>query len=148
MPRRTRANNKTQPHDGDVVQFLSSVTHAGRREDAFELLGMMQETTGYQAQMWGPSIVGFGRYHYVYDSGREGDSILTGFSPRKANLVLYIMPGFSKYAELLGKLGKYRTGRSCLYLGRLQNVDTDVLRSLITASVRDISKTHDVVQSS
>jgi hypothetical protein len=136
MPRVSQANNKTQPHDGDVLEFIAEVTNQGRREDAYQLLEIMREVTGLEAQMWGPSIIGFGKYHYVYESGREGDSFLAGFSPRKANLVVYIMPGFSAHADLLAKLGKYRTGSSCLYLGRLKSVDLDVLRQLISKSMQ------------
>ena len=141
MPRRTQADNKTQPQDGNVDAFLEGLSHAGRREDAFALLKMMREITGEQGRMWGPSIVGFGQYHYVYDSGREGDAFLTGFAPRKANMVVYVMPGFANYTELLEGLGKYRTGSSCLYLGRLQSVDTRVLQQLIARSVTDHSST-------
>jgi hypothetical protein len=136
MPRVTQANNKTQPHDGDVMEFLAEVPNQGRREDACELLEIMREVTGLEAKMWGPSMIGFGKYHYVYESGREGDSFLAGFSPRKANLVVYIMPGFSAHADLLTKLGKYKTGSSCLYLGRLKAVDLKVLRQLIRRSVQ------------
>jgi len=140
MPRTTRANNKTQPHDGDVAAYLDGVAHPGRREDAFVLLDLMREVTGERAKLWGYSIVGFGTYHYVYDSGREGDHMLTGFAPRKANMVVYVMPGFDRYADLLSKLGKYKTGRSCLYLGRLSGIDMDVLRRLIAASVDDMRR--------
>ena len=101
MPRSVRANNKTQPHDGDVLAFLERVEPAGRREDAFLLLDLMREVSGEPARRWGPSIVGFGAYHFVYDSGREGDHMLTGFAPRKANMVVYIMPGFERYGELV-----------------------------------------------
>lgn len=140
MPRTTQANNKTQPHDGDVVAYLNSIEHAGRREDAFVLLDLMREVTGEQARMWGGSIVGFGQYHYVYDSGREGDHMITGFAPRKANMVVYVMPGFSQYGALLDKLGKYKTGSSCLYLGRLSNVDIKVLTKLVDKSVKDMRR--------
>lgn len=140
MPRTTQANNKTQAHDGDVEAYLNSVAHAGRRADAFALLDMMRDVTGEPARMWGDSIVGFGSYHYVYDSGREGDHMVTGFAPRKANMVVYVMPGFSQYGNLLEQLGKHKTGSSCLYLGRLQNVDTKVLRKLVARSVRDMRK--------
>ena len=135
-----QANNKTQPHDADVHEYLATIDHAGRREDATELLTLMQEITGESPKMWGASIIGFGKYHYKYASGREGDHCLTGFAPRKANMVVYIMPGFSKYQTLLDKLGKYKTGSSCLYLGRLQNVDIGVLRKLIERSVKDMRK--------
>jgi len=140
MPRTTQANNKTQPHDGDVVAYLNSIEYAGRREDAFVLLDLMREVTGEQARMWGGSIVGFGQYHYVYDSGREGDHMITGFAPRKANMVVYVMPGFSQYGALLDKLGKYKTGSSCLYLGRLSNVDIKVLTKLVDKSVKDMRR--------
>ncbi len=140
MPRTTQANNKTQPHDGDVVAYLNGIEHAGRREDAFVLLDLMREVSGERARMWGDSIVGFGEYHYVYDSGREGNHMITGFAPRKANLVVYVMPGFSQYGDLLAKLGKYKTGSSCLYLGRLSNVDLKVLRKLVDKSVKDMRR--------
>ncbi len=135
MPRRTQANNKTQPRSADVEEYLAGIEHAGRREDAYTLLHMMGEVTGEPARLWGPSIIGFGSYHYVYESGREGDAMLTGFAPRKANMVVYVMPGFSAYQKHLGKLGKHRTGSSCLYLGRLSGIDQDVLRTLVHESV-------------
>ncbi|MEM7077215.1 MAG: DUF1801 domain-containing protein [Pseudomonadota bacterium] len=144
MPRKHDANNKTQPHDADVSAYLDGLAHAGRREDAQILLGMMSEITGEPATLWGPSIIGFGRYHYVYESGREGDHFLTGFAPRKANMVVYIMPGFKPYGVLLDKLGKYKTGASCLYLGRLSGVDENVLRRLIARSVKDMRKKYNV----
>ena len=144
MARKTQANNKTQPGDGDVQAFIAGVANAGRREDAAVLLELMQQVTGEPPVMWGPSIIGFGSYHYVYDSGREGDSLLTGFSPRKANMVLYIMPGFSEYQDLLAKLGKHKVGKSCLYLGRLTGVDLQVLKKLITLSVRHMRKKYKV----
>ena len=135
MPRTTGADNKTQPTSKDVKAYLDSVPHEGRREDADLLLNMMTRITGDPAVLWGPSIIGFGRYHYVYDSGREGDHFLTGFAPRKANMVVYIMPGFGPYDSLLSKLGSYKTGRSCLYLGRLSNVDVHVLEDIVAQSV-------------
>ncbi len=146
MPRRTQADNKTRPHKADVSAFLGSVEHPGRREDAQQLLELMAEVTGMQPVMWGPSIVGFGKYHYVYESGREGDSFLVGFSPRKANLVVYIMPGFTEYADLLSDLGKYRTGKSCLYLGRLHSVNLQVLRTLVRKSVSQMQRKYSEVQ--
>lgn len=142
MPRSTRADNTTQPRNAGVEAYLETLEHAGRREDAQTLLLMMREATGEEPRLWGPSIVGFGRYAYRYESGREGESFLTGFAPRRANMVVYVMPGFDPYAELLQRLGKYRTGRSCLYLGRLQNVDLDVLRELVVASVATMRARH------
>ena len=140
MPRRVQANNKTQPHDADVLAYIDGIEHAGRREDAHILLEMLGEVTGESARMWGPSIIGFAQYHYVYESGREGDHFLTGFAPRKANMVVYVMPGFAAYGDLLDQLGKYKTGSSCLYLGRLGSIDTKVLRRLVDKSVKDMRK--------
>ena len=140
MPRKTQANNKTQPHDASVEKYIDSIDNKGRAEDARILLEMMTEITGEPARMWGSSIIGFGEYHYEYESGREGDHMLTGFAPRKANMVVYIMPGFKPYQKLLDKLGKYKTGASCLYLGRLSGVDTKVLKQIVDRSVRDMKK--------
>ncbi len=122
---------KTKPTDVKVDTFLSSVDHAGRREDAYLILEMMERLSGYKAQMWGPSIIGFGSYHYKYDSGREGDMCRVGFSPRKSQMVLYIIPGFERASGLLDRLGKHKLGKSCLYIGRLSSVDADVLGEII-----------------
>jgi len=129
------AENKTQRNDGDVLAYLESVENKRRREDSLVLLKMMEEVTGEPAEMWGTSIVGFGSYHYRYASGREGDMMLTGFAPRKASLSLYIMGGHERYEALMSKLGKHRTGSSCLYINKLADVDLDVLRELISESV-------------
>ena len=131
---------KTQPHDGNVEAFLQSVEHDKRREDSFVVLEMMKEITGEEPRMWGPSIVGFGSYHYKYESGREGDFFLAGFSPRKQNLTLYIMSGFSHYEELLQKLGKHKTGKSCLYINKLEDVDLSALKEMIRESVKMMKK--------
>jgi len=140
MPGRTQANNKTQPNDANVYDYLASLKNKGRAEDAETLLRMMIEITAEKPRMWGPTIIGFGEYHYAYESGREGHAMLVGFAPRKANMVIYIMPGFSDYQNLLAKLGKHRTGSSCLYLGRLTGTDLNVLRQLIERSVEDMRK--------
>ena len=132
------AENKTQPTDADVEAFLNAVDNERKRADSFAILKMMKEVTGEEPAMWGPSIVGFGRYHYKYASGREGDYLLTGFSPRKQNLTLYIMAGFDQYEQLLGRLGKYSTGQSCLYIKKLDEVDREVLRELVSQSVEHI----------
>ncbi len=129
------AENKTQRNDGDVMAYLASVENKRRREDSLVVLKMMEAVTGERAEMWGTSIVGFGSYHYRYASGREGDFMLTGFAPRKGALTLYIMGGHARYDELMAKLGKHRTGRSCLYINKLADVDLDVLRELIAESV-------------
>ncbi len=128
------SENKTQPTDAGVKDFLIAVEHPQRREDGFELLKMMKEVTNEEPIMWGPSIVGFGSYHYKYASGREGDWLKTGFSPRKQSLTIYIMEGFAEYDDLLKKLGKHKTGKSCLYINKLADVDRDVLREIIKKS--------------
>lgn len=129
------SQNKTQPTAVSAAGFLSAVEHEQRREDGKVLLEMMRRITGEEPVMWGPSIVGFGRYHYKYESGREGNHFLTGFSPRKASLSVYIMPGFSEQADLMARLGKHKTGRSCLYINKLADVDLTVLEELVTKSV-------------
>ena len=121
----------TALNDGSVEDFLNSVEDVKKQEDSFRILKLMREITGEEPKMWGNSIIGFGSYHYKYDSGREGDWFQTGFSPRKQNMTLYIMTGFDRYEELLAKLGKYKTGKSCLYIKRLSDVDVDVLEEII-----------------
>ena len=117
-----------------MTEFLKGVEPDRRRKDAKAVLELIKRVTGEKAVMWGPSIVGFGEYHYRYDSGREGDFLMVGFSPRKANLVLYIMPGFSGYDALMAKLGKHKTGKSCLYINTLDDVDLGVLEELVSTS--------------
>ena len=129
------AQNKTQRNDGDVMAYLQSVKHKRRREDSLVMLELMQDITGEPAEMWGTSIVGFGSYHYRYASGREGDFMLTGFAPRKQALTLYIMGGHERHEALFARLGKCRTGSSCLYINKLDDVDMETLRELIAASV-------------
>ena len=129
-----QANNKTRPTDDRVEDFLNGVEHAGRREDSFEMLEIMTRLSDHKPVLWG-SIVGFGQYHYKYDSGREGDMFLTGFSPRKTALTAYIMGGFTAYDDLMSRLGKYKIGKSCLYITRLSNVDRSVLEDLIGQSL-------------
>ena len=136
------ANNKTKQTGAGVEQFLAAVEHPRRREDSLTLLTLMKQITGLEPEMWGPSIVGFGSYHYRYDTGREGDMPLTGFSPRKQSLTVYIMPGFAGYEDLLGRLGKHRTGVSCLYINKLADVDQDVLTELISRSFAHMRHTH------
>lgn len=134
--------NKTRPTDQSVVDFLNGVEHNTRREDSFTLLKMMQAVTGDEPVMWGSSIVGFGSYHYKYESGREGDMPLIGFSPRKQSMTLYIMPGFDEYDDLLEKLGKHKIGKACLYVNKLADVDPDVLRKLIKRSYDHMKATN------
>lgn len=132
------AELKTQETDADVDAFIEGIDDERKRVDARRLCVMMAELTGEPPRLWGPAIVGFGRVRYVYESGREGDWFTVGFSPRKQNLMLYIMPGFEPYDALMARLGKYKTGKSCLYVKRLADVDEAVLRALITASVAAI----------
>ena len=134
------AKLKTPKNEANVEEFLNSVVDVKKRKDSFSILELMQEVTGEEPTMWGPSIVGFGSYHYKYASGREGDWFLTGFSPRKQNLTLYIMPGFDQYESLLATLGKYKTGKSCLYINKLEDVDKTTLKELIQQSMNYLKK--------
>ena len=129
---------KTIPTTASVDAFIAAVDAPRKREDCHAVAAIMAEATGASAQMWGTSIVGFGTYHYRYASGREGDFMEVGFSPRKRALTLYIMAGFSEYGDLLAKLGKHTTGKSCLYIKRLADVDQNVLREMVERSVRHI----------
>ncbi len=131
---------KTRPNDTSVEAFIDAVDHTGRREDARILLELMRRVTGEEAVMWGLSIVGFGSYHYRYASGQEGDWPITGFSPRRQNLSIYIMPGFERYQDLLSRLGKHKTGKSCLYVNKLADVDMNVLEKLVHTAVTDMKR--------
>jgi len=130
---------KTKKNEASVEGFLKSVENEKRREDSFVVLDLMKEVTGEKPTMWGTSIVGFGSYHYKGASGREGDWMKVGFSPRKQNMTLYIMDGFGSYDSLLDKLGKYKTGKSCLYINKLEDVDQTVLRKLVKQSFKSMS---------
>lgn len=129
----------TMPTGKSVPDFLNAVDHKGRREDALVLDALFQRVTGWAPQMWGPSIVGYGAYDYTYETGHSGTSLATGFSPRKANLVVYIMPGYANFSAILDRLGPHKMGKSCLYLGRLTKVDMDVLGELIAAGLKDLN---------
>jgi hypothetical protein len=134
-----KAEPKTRLTSASPAAFIKQVTDERRRRDCQDLLGLMQDVTGDPPKMWGPSIVGFGRYRYKYATGREGESLLTGFSPRKQNLVLYLGPGIEN-KELMARLGKHKTGKGCLYLTRLDDVDRSVLRTLVEESVAIMRK--------
>ena len=136
------AEPKTRPTDESVERFLAEIADEQTREDCRTIARIMKKVTKAKPVMWGPSMVGFGQYHYTYQSGREGDWFLTGFSPRKQNLTLYIMSGFKRYDTLLGKLGKHKTGKSCLYVKRLEDVDLKVLETLIKESVAHMKKAY------
>ncbi len=131
---------KTKPTDADVGAYLAGVTPERKRLDSLVILQLMRRVTGELPVMWGPNIIGFGRYRYAYDSGRTGEWFTTGFAPRKQNLVLYIMPGFREYADLMGQLGKHKTGRSCLYINKLSDVDLAVLEKLVAAGHKHMQK--------
>jgi hypothetical protein len=127
--------NKTKPTSASVSEFVNAIEEPQKRADVRKVAAMMRRATGKRAKMWGSSIVGYGTYHYRYDSGREGDFMLTGYSPRKQALTVYILAGFERFGPLMKKLGKYKTGKSCLYIKRLADVDENVLEQLITESV-------------
>lgn len=128
------AELKTKVTKVSVDTFLQRIRDEKKREDCYQILKIMKKATKAEPKMWGTNIIGFGDYHYVYESGREGDWFLAGFSPRAQNLTLYMMGGFDQ--ELLKKLGKYKTGKSCLYINKLDDVDTKVLSELIATSVK------------
>ena len=134
------AGNKTKPAKVSVTAFIKSIEDEQMRRDARKVAAMMREATGSRARMWGANIVGFGEYHYKYESGREGDFMIAGFSPRKQALTLYVIPGFKHFESLMSKLGKYKTGKSCLYIRRLSDVDERVLNRLIVGSVKYMRK--------
>ena len=134
------AEVKTKVNEASVEGFLNSVADEQARKDSFEILKMMKQVTKEEPKMWGASIVGFGSYHYKGASGREGDWMLIGFSPRKQNLTLYLMHGFDVHKDLLKKLGKHKTSMGCLYIKKLDDVDKKVLKELVTESVKRMKK--------
>jgi hypothetical protein len=134
--------NKTKPTQESVRDFLDGVSEEARRKDCYTILELMQEVSGEEPKMWGSSIVGFGNYHYKYASGREGDSLITGFSPRKRDLTLYITSGFDDFDELMSRLGKYKTGKACLYIKKVEDIDLPTLKELVSRSVEHMRKTN------
>ncbi len=133
------SQNKTQPTATNIEEFLGSIEHPTRRADSVLLNDLFRQLTGFSPVMWGTSIVGYGQYHYRYKTGREGDFLATGFSPRKSNLSIYIMPGYGNYGEILSRLGKHKKGASCLYVNKLADIDTEVLGELILAGINDLN---------
>jgi len=145
LPNRGRitvAENKTQATSADVTAFIDGVADETQRADAHAIAAMMARLSGEPAKMWGPSIIGFGSYHYKYDSGREGDSLRIGFSPRKGQTVLYLPGTISGQADLLARLGKHKEGKGCLYIKRLSDVDATVLEEMVRASVGYMAQTY------
>lgn len=134
------SDQKTQPTDVTPEAFLTGVVPPRRREQGYELLDLFGRVTGWQPRMWGPTIIGYGVYDYTYKSGRTGTWMATGFSPRKAALSIYIMPGYADYGAILDRLGPHKMGKSCLYITRLDAVDHDVLAELIRTGIADLSK--------
>ena len=132
------AEAKTRPTAVSVADFIAAVEDPRRREDASAVVALLTRATGLVPTMWGPSIVGFGRYHYRYESGREGDAPLVGFAPRKANLVFYMAAGEAARADVLNRLGKHRTGKGCVYVNRLSDIDPDVLAEMALGSIRTL----------
>ena len=134
------AELKTNETKLSVTKFIGKVEDDQKCQDSQAILKLMKQVTKEEPKMWGGSMDGFGRFHYKSDSGREGDWFLTGFSPRKQNLTIYIMPGFDKYDSLMKKLGKHKSGKSCLYISKLEDVDTKVLKELIKQSFQYMKK--------
>ncbi|EOP48911.1 hypothetical protein IKQ_05285 [Bacillus cereus VDM053] len=133
---------KTKETNNSVIEFIESVENLKKRENAYQLLDIFTETTGYTAKMWGPNIIGFGKYHYKYASGHEGNAPLVGFSPRNAKISLYFAAGDPKRAELLKSFGKYTSGKSCIYINKIADIDSNVLKALIKQSVSFLKETY------
>ncbi|MBX4146183.1 DUF1801 domain-containing protein [Paenibacillus sp. FSL W7-1279] len=133
---------KTKETDHSVVEFIEQVDSPKKREDAYRLLEIFEETSGFPAKMWGPSIIGFGSYHYRYATGHEGDAPLVGFSPRKAKISLYFAPGDEKREELLPSFGKHTAGKGCVYINKVADIDVEVLKQLIRESIAFLNKTY------
>jgi hypothetical protein len=136
------AELKTKRTDESVEQFLNTVADPKRRQDCFTILEIMKQATGAEPKMWGSSIVGLGRYHYKYASGRENDWFQAGFSPRKDNLTLYLMSGYEQFGDLLKKLGKHKLGKGCLYIKKIDDIDLPTLKELVEQSVEHLKKTN------
>ena len=139
-----KAENKTRPTEATVEDFLAGVEPEKKREEAKILDQLFRKVTGWQPVMWGPAIVGYGSYHYKYASGREGDMCATGFSPRKAQHSVYILPGYADFGDYLDRLGKHTIGKSCLYFKKLEDIDLDVLAELIEAGLEDLGQKYPV----
>ncbi|MFD2213337.1 DUF1801 domain-containing protein [Metabacillus endolithicus] len=133
---------KTKENDKSVIEYIESVESPKKREDAYKLLDIFSDVSGYQAKMWGPSIIGFGKYHYKYPTGHEGDAPLVGFSPRKAKISLYFATGDTEREKLLEKFGKHTSGKACVYINKLADIDTEVLEELITQSINFLRRTY------
>lgn len=138
------SKNKTTPNKLSVIDYLDAIEHPQRKEDCWAIHDLMKKITGKTPRMWGTSMVGFGSYHYKYESGREGNMLATGFSNRKQAITMYIMGGFKKHAELLTKVGPHKTGKSCFYIKKLADMDIDVLSILISESLKAVEKKYTI----
>lgn len=134
----SKTENKTKATAESVEAFIDAIEHPRKREEARTLDALFRKVTGFNPVMWGPSIIGYGQYHYKYKTGREGDFLATGFSPRKANFSLYIMPGYADFGDILERLGKHKHGKSCLYINKLADVDLSVVEELVQAGLKDL----------
>ena len=139
-----KTENKTKSTDATVEDFLAGVEPEKKREEARVLDQLFRKVTGWQPVMWGPAIIGYGSYHYKYASGREGDMCATGFSPRKAQHSVYVLPGYADFGDYLDRLGKHTIGKSCLYFKKLEDIDLDVLAELIEAGLEDLGQKYPV----
>ncbi|WP_127583457.1 DUF1801 domain-containing protein [Paenibacillus koleovorans] len=133
---------KTKQTDSSVLEFIEGVDHPKRREDAYKLLDLFEEMSGYEAKMWGPSIIGYGSYHYKYASGHEGDAPLAAFSPRKDKITLYLAPGNEAREKLLQSFGKHTSSKGCIYIKKIDDIDVDVLKALIRQSIEYVRDTY------
>ncbi|WP_163411563.1 DUF1801 domain-containing protein [Flavobacterium ajazii] len=134
------AKNKTTETESSVIDYIDAVAEEVKRKDAFELLKIIREVTGFEPRMWGASIIGFGNYHYKYESGHEGDAPLVGFSPRKDAISLYLSSSFENKEELLSKFGKHKAGKGCIYIKKLADINNDILKQMISESVKELQK--------
>ncbi len=133
-------DENTRANAQDVAEFIAAIEHPTRKADALVLDKLFRNITGFTPKMWFANQIGYGSYHYVYDSGREGDCLATGFSPRKTATTVYIMPGYTDFSEILSRLGKHKTGKCCLYINKLADIDLDVLGELIRAGLDDLGR--------
>lgn len=138
----TKYEQKTKQTDQSVIEFIEAVDSPKKREDAYQLLEIFEETSGFEAKMWGPSIIGFGSYHYKYESGHEGDAPFVGFSPRKAKISLYFATGDTEREKILERFGKHTSGKACVYINKLADVEEEVLKELILQSITFLRKTY------
>jgi len=137
---------KTKPTDKDVNEYLNKIENVKKREDCYKLLAIMNDITKEKPVIWGDSIIGFGKYHYIYKTKREGDWPIIGFAPRKKNISIYIMSGFSMHKEIMENLGKYKIGKSCLYINKLEDINQEMLKNLIKESINFIESQYEIVK--